>query len=134
MLFGSTRSNATPTKEQSASDIFAVACDLQSQLQVIEERFAKGLETGYDLKRKKDELTEVLRLFQMIEENERNLCKELEDELERALESAPTELASAIQLAPSISDLELFGSRLQASTLHPAIGERSCILMTANVV
>ncbi|KAI0094215.1 hypothetical protein BDY19DRAFT_911837 [Irpex rosettiformis] len=101
MLFGNIKSSSSSANTSSMqSDVFAVACDLQSQLHELEEWFAKGQEINGQLKDKKNELTEALRLFQIIEENEVNLTNDLEQELEAALQDMPYEDAAQIRLDP----------------------------------
>ena len=66
MFFSTSRSNTSHSKTQKPCDVFAIACDLKSQLHSIEERFLKGQELCDELRRKCSELQEVLRLFEMI--------------------------------------------------------------------
>ena len=67
--------------ESEPNAIFSAATSLQAQLQHVEERCAHAQQHGERLRSKRAELIEVLRVFEMIEDSEKEKTKELEAEV-----------------------------------------------------
>lgn len=63
---------------------FTMPCGSKTQMPSVEDRYRTSQEKGEQLNRQLLELTEALRLFRMIEENEKAITKELESRLARA--------------------------------------------------
>ncbi|THH28086.1 hypothetical protein EUX98_g6103 [Antrodiella citrinella] len=68
-------------------DVFTTTCVIRDER--MEERSVISQAKGEELKNKRNELAEVLRVFQIIEENERNATRELTVELEKTQGGMP---------------------------------------------
>jgi hypothetical protein len=68
----------------SPCDIFAIACELKTQMQTLEGRNEQNEKVGEEFKKRRRELQDILRLFEAIEDNEKKTTKELQLELEKA--------------------------------------------------
>lgn len=140
MRFGTTKPPSSPSKptlthEQTGTGIFAVACTLQSHLHAIEQRFLAGQETNDSLKRRKNELTEVLRLFRIVEENEVALSNELEEEVEVAVRECGLgyEDAAEIRLDPGADVEGIMERSLRRMRVRAADGQYSVSLPSSAV-
>ena len=105
--------------------IFTAASSLQLQLQHVEERCAQGQRRLEELRRKKAEMIEVLRVFEMIEENEKAKTKQLQYELERAEQEATERYRSTLGESESwknipISIDDVFGPTIPNSLAEAA--------------
>ncbi|OBZ74504.1 hypothetical protein A0H81_05156 [Grifola frondosa] len=89
----------SPTKL--TTDVFATGRLLQEQLESLEDRCCVNQEKGSDLKEKRHELQEVLKLFEMIEENEKRATAELEDTLARVRARYTVQDSDSAVLLPS---------------------------------
>ncbi|KAH8093135.1 hypothetical protein BXZ70DRAFT_909344 [Cristinia sonorae] len=85
-------------------DIFTTTCIIRDELQKMEERCTSAQARGLSLKKKRDELAEVLRLFQLIEENERKETQELRVKLDNVQVRTSNDYQSTIFPEMDMSD------------------------------
>lgn len=103
--------------------IFTAASSLQLQLQHVEERCVQGQRRLAELQRKKAEMLEVLRVFEMIEENEKAKTKQLQYELERAEQEATERYQSTLGEPESWKNAPISIDDVFGPTVPNSLGE-----------